>query len=156
MNAHTPIVLSKTPTSDAYRCAIETILRDVMRATSDSLPIIADKIDCCHGTLLNAFNKRSDLSPVFLLRVGAVYGPGFLNPVLGIIQAEIAPVKPKPTKDVLPIVTRVAHKIAMARDPEGMGGATEVPQERAGYLPDLKELHREAGNLVTEIEAVLG
>lgn len=148
------IVLQNAPCSDAYRCAVETILRDLIRATGDQLTDIAENIDCAANTLYNAFHKKSDLGGVFLARLGAFYGGAYLNPYLALFHSQAQPLPPKPTSDILPVLTTLTHDIAFARSPESPGGATEVPQERKGYLHKAKTLQREIGCLIREVENV--
>jgi len=151
MTAYT--VLRDMPSSDSFRCAVATIIGDIERATGEPLCMIADRIDASLGTISNAKNRKADLNATYLARLGAVYGGAFLNPYLALFDAQAAPIEKKAKRDILPIVTKVAHKIALARDPSGPGGATEVPQEKRGYLHDLKELQHEAGCLISEVEA---
>lgn len=139
--------------TDDYRCAVETIIRDIQRATEDTLIDIAENIGASLGTISNAVNRKADLNATYLARLGQYYGSAFLNPYLAMFGAQAAPIKRKPERDILPIVTKVAHKIALARDPEGPGGSVEVPQEKRGYLHDLKELQHTTGCLIAEVES---
>lgn len=140
---------------DRYRRAVSQIIGDIQKATGADLCDIAEAIDVSSATVCNAYNKRSDLNAMYLARLGKAYGGAFLNPYLALIGIQAAPIERKQKKDLLPVLTRASHKIAMARDPDGPGGATEVPQERKSYLPDLKELQHEIGCTVAEIEEAL-
>jgi hypothetical protein len=146
-------VLRVRANSEAYRCAVETIIRDIQRSLNKTLVDIAEDIECSLGTISNAVNKDSDLNPVYLARLGQVYGGAFLNPYLALFNSQAAAIERKPTVDVLPLIAKASLKIAEARDPNGPGGSTEVPQERRAYLPDLKHMQREVGCLISEIEA---
>lgn len=139
--------------SECYRDAVARIIEDIRRDTKDDLIDIAEAIDASVGTVSNAANRKADLSPVYLIRIAQRYGAGYLNPCLNIANAQAAPLDGTLTSDILPMVMAVAHKIACARDPAGPGGATEVPQEKAAYLPDLKKLNHRSGYLIQEIEA---
>lgn len=148
------------PTENAYLCAVETIIRDIQRnGGPNGLPLdlvdIAESIDASVGTISNAVNQKASLNPTYLARLGTVYGSGYLNPYMALFQAQAAPLDGTLTSDILPMVVAVAHKIAMARDPAGPGGVVEVPQEKAGYLPELKQLQTRSAHLVKEIEAAL-
>jgi len=147
-------VLHAAATTDAYRSAVETIIRDIQRTTGDTLIDIAENIGSSLGTISNAVNRKADLNATYLARIGQCYGGGFLNPYLAMFDAQAAPIKRKPQKDVLPVLTGLAHEIAKARDPQGPGGATEVPQERKGYLGKAKELQHELGCMIAEVESV--
>lgn len=146
--------------SQDYRDAVARIFADIQRDLKNAgkpsdLIDIAESIGASVGTVSNAFNKKADLSGVFLLRLGQIYGAGYLNPALSITNAQAAPLDGSLTSDILPLVMAVGHKIAMARDPQGPGGAMEVPQEKAAYLPDLKRLQTRSAHLVKEIEGAL-
>lgn len=150
-----PTVLRTDCGTSGYRSAVATIIADIERATGDTLIDIAENIDASRDTISNAKNKKSDLSAVFLARLGARYGGAFLNPYLALFQTQAAPLDKRAKRDVLPLITRVTHKIACARDPAGPGGTAEVPQEKSAYLPDLKELNHELGCQIAEIEEAL-
>lgn len=154
MNA--PNVLRAPINSDAYRFAVATIIGDIERLAGKTLVDIADDIDVSLGTISNAKNRKTDLSAEFLARLGQFYGGAYLNPYFALFQSQAAPIEKRPSKDILPIMTKVAHKVAAARDPDGPGGAVEVPQEKLGYLSDLKALLQTAGTLVSHIEETVG
>ena len=155
MNAHKRLRADPLAGSDNYRRAVGRILEDIRRDHDCDLTDIAEAIDASVGTISNAINGKADLSAVYLIRLGQRYGAGYLNPCLNIAHAQAAPLDDSLTSDILPLVMAVGHKIALARDPMGPGGATEVPQERSGYLPDLKRLTRESGRLAKQIEEAL-
>jgi hypothetical protein len=148
-------VLRAAATTDAYRCAVSTIIEDIERFERKTLVDIAESIDASLGTISNAKNKKADLNPVYLARLGQVFGGAYLNPYFALFQTQAAPLDNSLTADILPMVMAVGHKIALARDPQGPGGSTEVPQEKASYLPDLKRLNQRAGCLIQEIEGAL-
>jgi hypothetical protein len=141
--------------SENYRRAIAQIIGDIQRDHKCRLVDIAEAIDASIGTISNAFNKEADLSGVFLLRLGQAYGAGYLNPYLNITQAQAAPLDGSLASDILPLMMAAAHKISMARDPNGPGGVVEVPQEKMGYLPDLKRVNNHTACLINEIEEQL-
>lgn len=146
MGAHK--VLCALADTDAYRSAVATIISDIERHELKTLVDIAEDIDASLGTISNAKNRKADLNPTYLARLGQRYGGAYLNPYFALFHAQAAPLKGSVEADILPLVMAVGHKIACARDPEGPGGAAEVPQERRGYLPDLKRLQRRAGCLI--------
>jgi hypothetical protein len=144
----------------AYRRAVARIIDDIQRfeerdGKSLGLVDIAEDIGVSLGTVSNASLQKTDLSPTYLTRLGKRYGAGYLNPYFALVDAQAAPLENTLTSDILPMVMAVAHKIACARDPAGPGGVVEVPQEKAGYLPDLKRLNQRSGCLIQEIEAVV-
>ena len=143
-----------------YRKAVATIIADIQRhekreKRAITLLEIADEIDVSLGTISNAANSKTDLSPTYLTRLGRRYGAGYLNPYFALVGAQAAPIDSTLTSDILPLLMAVGHKIACARDPEGPGGVIEVPQEKAGYLPELKRLSHRSACLAKEIEGAL-
>jgi hypothetical protein len=152
MNALT--VLRAGVSENAYRSAVATIIRDIQRHYDKSLIDIAEDCQVSLGTISNAVNEKTGLSATYLLKLGAVYGPAFLNPCFALMGAQAAPLEPA-TKDVLPLLTMAAHTLACARDPESPGGTAEVPQERSAMLKPFKALHRELGGQIAHIETVL-
>jgi hypothetical protein len=152
MNA--PTVFHVKADASGYRSAVATIIRDIER-TGATLLDIAENIDASRDTVSDAKYGKTTLNAVHLARLGQKYGAGFLNPYFALFGAQAAPMERKQSTDVLPIITRLSMQIAEARDPAGLGGAAEVPQERSAYLPILKEAVREGGCLVAEIERQL-
>jgi hypothetical protein len=161
MNAHSVLRVNEVAEQAAYRRAVCEIIRDIQRECGRKpgqpleLVEISEAIGVSLGTISNAVNMKSDLNAIYLARLGKVYGGGFLNPYLNLVDIQAAPLDGSLTSDVLPMVMSLAHKIACARDPEGPGGATEVPQEKKAYLPDLKRVNRRTGTLIAEIEEAL-
>lgn len=152
MNAYNVVRVGVS--EDAYRSAVATIIRDVQRTHDKSLLDIAEDLGVSLGTVSNAVNEKTGLCATYLFRLGATYGPAFLNPVLSLMGAQAAPLEPA-TKDVLPLLTMAAHSVACARDPAGPGGAAEVPQEKAAMLKPFKALARELGGQIAHIERAL-
>ena len=155
MNAHKVLRGPSLAGSERYRKAVAQIIEDIRREEGADLVDIAEMIDASVGTISNAANGKADLSGVYLMRLGQAFGSGYLNPYLRMCDAQAAPLDGSLTADILPLVMAVGMKIAKARDPQGPGGAVEVPQEKAEYLPDLKKLQTRSAHLVKEIEGAL-
>lgn len=156
MNAPNVLRADALAGSASYRHAVARIIDDIRHDNPQlDLVDIAEAIDASVGTISNAANKRTDLSGVYLLRIGQKFGAGYLNPCLNMAQAQAAPLDGSLASDILPMFMAVAHKVACARDPEGPGGVVEVPQEKAAYLPDLKRAVNNGATLIKEIEEAL-
>ena len=138
-----------------YRKAVSDLLCDIQRDSGLPWNAIADRLDISVGTIYAARDRQSDLSGLYLMRVAKAFGGAYLNPLLKIVDVQASPLDGSLTADILPLVLAVGHKIAMARDPAGPGGVVEVPQERSGYLPDLKRLNHCTGQLAKQIEEAL-
>lgn len=137
---------------EEYRDSVAEILRLVQSDHNVTLLEISEAIDVSLGTISNAANKKADLSPTFLLRLGKRYGAYVLDPWLRSIGARTAPVAASECDDVLPIINMAAYRVAEARSPASEGGTTETLREQLNYLPDLRRLHREIGSLIIRVE----
>lgn len=138
-----------------YRDAVAEILIDIQKHEGQTLLEIANAIDVSLGTISNAANKKTDLSPVFLTRLAQVYGWHVLQPFASLCGAILQPMEASDTADILPFIHRAGLKIAEARDPKSPGGIREVHTERFGYLPTLRDLHRQSSILIAQIEEEL-
>jgi hypothetical protein len=140
----------------AFRCAAQEVISRILAdKPGRTLIDIAERIDVSVKTISNAFNRTHSLSQTFLNRLGKAYGPHVLDPVAKLSGGRMVPLEVQIERDILPLIGRANLKIVEARDPAGPGGAREVPQERAGYLPDLIALQKEIGALICQIEREL-
>lgn len=148
-------VLHVNPVAEqtAYRAAVARILSVIQHETGDTLLEISERIGVSLGTISNAANKKNDLSPTYLKRLGEAYGPERLNPWHALYGARAVPLESLPVADILPFVARVNLKIVEARCPTSPGGTREIHTERKGYLSDLLALQRELAALISDIEA---
>ena len=155
MNAHSVPKVGSAKETANYRAAVSRIVCDVQRDTGLPWVEIAERIGVSVGTIYAARDKASDLSGLYLMRLATVFGASYLNPLLKIAQVQAAPLDGSLEADILPMLTALTHKVALARDPAGPGGVAEVPQERAAYLPDLKRVNHATGKLAKQIEEAL-
>ncbi|HMO74053.1 MAG TPA: helix-turn-helix transcriptional regulator [Sphingopyxis sp.] len=138
--------------TEDYRKAVAKILLNIQRDHDQTLVDIAETIGVSLGTISNAANKKADLSPTFLKRLGNAYGPCTLDPFAHLVGAALLPLGGGNVTDLLPLVGRVNLKIAEARDPAGPGGAKEIHTEQLDMLPDLRALKRRLAEVIAEIE----
>jgi hypothetical protein len=136
----------------AYREAVAEILRNILNDHGTVLVDIAEAIDVSLGTISNAFNKKSDLSPTYLARLGQRYGPHTLDPFARLIGGRVVPVEAAGTDDVLPFIAMANYRVAQARSPMSPGGMVETLGEQLAMLPDLRALRRELDALIGRIE----
>jgi transcriptional regulator with XRE-family HTH domain len=139
----------------AYRDAVSEIIRRVINERETTLIQIAEAIDVSLGTISNAFNKKADLCPTFLNRLGKVFGPHVLDPYVKLSGGRVIPLEISTERDILPLVAKVNLKIVEARDSASPGGARELLREKANYVPDLRELRKELDVLICQIETEL-
>lgn len=144
---------------ESYRAAVSEIIGRLIAEVKVGKPPrpitlveIAEAIDVSLGTISNAFNRRTDLSPTYLSRLGKVFGPHAVDPYLKTFGCRAEPIDPEPVCDILPTLSRVTLLIAEARHPSSPGGAREIHTERLGYLPRLHEAQRDIKALICEIE----
>lgn len=78
-------------TQSSYRAVVASIVNAIKAETGDSDQDMADKLGCSAATVNNASNKRGDLSPVTMLRIGQVYGLNRLQPIAAMIGGKLAP-----------------------------------------------------------------
>ena len=135
----------------AYRDAVAEILRNVVNDTSCTLAEIAETIDVSLGTISNAFNKKADLNPLYLNRLGQAFGATYMTPYIRLCGGIVQPVEGV-SHDVLPLMLQTGAEIAQARTEASPGGVSETLRERLGYLPRLRRLYREIGELICGIE----
>lgn len=136
-----------------YRDAVAEILRNVQADHRITLLEISERIDVSLGTVSNAANRKADLNPIYLKRLGEAFGPHTLDPYLRLIGARAVPTEVDGSGDVLPVLTMASAQIAAARSPNSPGGTVETLREQLGYLPDLRRLQRDLGALICQIEA---
>jgi transcriptional regulator with XRE-family HTH domain len=137
--------------TDAYRSAVAEILRRVQMEHSLTLLEIAERLDVSLGTISNAANKKADLSPTYLGRIGQRFGVEALDPYLATMGGRAVPIDPEAKRDILPVMTRAQLRIVEARDPSSPGGARETLQEQSAFLPDLLKLQSELEATIADI-----
>jgi hypothetical protein len=137
-----------------YRSAIARILLDIQRDTGRTHVEIADEIDVSLGTISNAANKKADLSPTYLKRLGQAYGGHYLDPYHALYNTRSVPLDPSNVHDILPFLSRAMTRIAEARDQSSPGGGRETHREKLGYLPELENLQAELAKVVCDIRSL--
>lgn len=121
----------------AYRSAVARVLVNIQRDFEVTLQDIAEKIDVSLGTISNAANKRNDLSPLYVQRLGKVFGPSMLDPVARLYGGRIVPLIAE-ERDALPSLSASVHRLAVAQSPDSPGGTTITHGELLAMLPDLR------------------
>lgn len=134
-----------------YRNAVCQILLNVQREKDVTLADIAETIGVSLGTISNAANKKADLSPTFLTRLGESFGTAMLDPWAALSGGRIVPLEPSEL-DALPSLTASIHRIAVARSPDSDGGERTTHRELLAMLPDLKAAQAAITNLILQAE----
>ena len=121
----------------AYRQAVRDIITNIEREFGETHIDIAESIGVCVGTISNASNKTVNLNPLYLNRLGQVYGAEFLNPFMELSDG-VAQSRASGDIDPLPAVSLAVFKLCEIRSPSSEGGATETPSEQSRVLADLE------------------
>lgn len=139
---------------DRYRAAVSRVLLDIQRDEGVTLCEIADTIDVSLGTVSNAANRKADLSPTYLTRIGQKFGGHYLDPVHALYNTRGIPLEVDGINDLLPFIMRAGMEIAEARDAGSHGGPRETHREKLAYLPTLERLQAELGKVICDIRAL--
>ncbi len=136
-----------------YRSAVCQILLNIQRENDVTLADIAETIGVSLGTISNAANKKGDLSPTFLTRLGESFGTAMLDPWAALSGGRIVPLEPS-AMDALPSLTASIHRIAVARSPDSDGGERTTHRELLEMLPDLRSAQAALTNLIMQAERI--
>ena len=135
-----------------YRDAVHEVIRCILADKPGRTMIdIGEQIGAEVKTISNAFNKKHNLSQVFLTRMGQVFGVHCLDPVAKLSGGRMIPLEAGNVSDILPLLARASLKIAEARDPASPAGPRETHSERLGYLPELVRLQAELAKAICSI-----
>ena len=132
----------------AYRNAIARILLDVQSRFGITHQEIAETIDVSLGTISNAANQKSDLSPTFLKRIGKAFGPEILNPYAALIGARMVPLEPH-EDDPMPHLLALATALCQAK----AEGREHDHRVKLAMVPDLKAAQAAITNMILQAEA---
>ena len=146
--------VNATEERDDYRGAISRILLDIQRDYQITLIDIAESIGVSLGTISNAANRKTDLCPTYLKRLGQKFGGEYLDPYHALYNTRGIPLEAANVRDILPFLARAMTRIAEARDPTSPGGGRETYREKLEYLPELERLQAELGKVICDIRAL--
>jgi transcriptional regulator with XRE-family HTH domain len=125
--------------TDAYRDAVEEIIRQIRRASGLSDSALADRIGCSASTVRNARNAQTSLDPALLLRIEQEFGPGAIDPFLALANSRAVPL---PQANALgnPALAIVAalHRIIDVQAATSEGGQRITRRELQAILADLR------------------
>jgi hypothetical protein len=150
MMVHNVLRISATEEQTRYRNAVADILRNIQNETKKTPREISDAIDISLGTLNNAINKKNDLNPLFLTRLGEWFGAHFLDPWARIMGARLVSIEAEGEVDLIPTLANLINLIATARS--AGGGAVESLRAQLNYLPELRRALHEIEAQITYIE----
>ena len=125
--------------TQAYREAVEEILRQVRRASGLSDARLADRIGCSASTVRNARSGQTSLDPALLLRIEQEFGPGAIDPFLALANMRAVPL-PQATglgNPAMAVVTAL-HRIIEVQAATSEGGRHITRRELQAILGDLR------------------
>lgn len=131
-------VLSRgsTPTTARYRSAVSTIMRNIQGEMTDH--DLAERLGCHENTIRNARNKKGDLSPITLARIGHEFGVESVNPFVALFSA----------------IAVYAHGSA-ANDMHTIAGLAHVTGDWVERLRDGRRCHNDTIALATALRPLL-
>jgi hypothetical protein len=139
------------PTQKLLRQAVANIIRDIQRDHKESDQCTADRLGVSDGTVRNARNERADLNALTIARIGAVYGPRYVDPYNALYGATAQPLEPN-RADPLPDMARAVATLCDMRRADSDGGPTETPKEQLDALPQLKATRAALDSYIASIE----
>lgn len=141
----------RLPTQKELRAAVANMIRDIQREHGETDQDTADRLGVSIGTVRNARNESADLNALTIARIGAVYGPHYVDPYNGLYGATATPVQ-KATDDPLCHLARAVSTICDMRCPDGPGGVVELPKEKLDALPALRAARASLDSYIAGIE----
>ena len=141
----------RLPTQKELRAAVANMIRDIQREHGETDQDTADRLGVSIGTVRNARNESADLNALTIARIGAVYGPHYVDPYNGLYGATATPVQ-KATDDPLCHLARAVSTICDMRCPDGPRGAVELPKEKLDALPALRAARASLDSYIAGIE----
>ncbi len=141
----------RLPTQKELRAAVANMIRDIQREHGETDQDTADRLGVSIGTVRNARNESADLNALTIARIGAVYGPHYVDPYNGLYGATATPVQ-KATDDPLCHLARAVSTICDMRCPDGPGGSVELPKEKLDALPALRAARASLDSYIAGIE----
>lgn len=147
-NHFTVLLVNGHQETTAYRNAIARILLDVQSRFCITHQEISEAIDVSLGTISNAANKKSDLSPTFLKRIGEAFGPEVLNPYAALSGGRMVPLQPK-EDDPMPALLSLATALCQAK----AEGREHDHRVKLAMVPDLKAAQAAITNMILQAEA---
>jgi hypothetical protein len=139
------------PTQKLLRQAVANIIRDIQRDHKESDQCTADRLGVSDGTVRNARNERADLNALTIARIGAVYGPRYVDPYNALYGATAQPLQPTQA-DPLCDLARAVSIICDMRRADSQGGHAETPKEQLDALPQLKATRAALDSYIASIE----
>lgn len=127
------LLVNPVQETTCYRNAIAQILFDIQRDTGLTLHEIAEAIGISLGTISNAANKKADLSPTYLTRLGQAFGAHILDPWAATTGGRMVPLQPD-DNDPLPALLALATALCQAK----AEGKEHDHRVKLAMVPDLK------------------
>lgn len=140
----------KAISTQAYREAVEEILRQIRRASGLSDARLADRLGCSASTVRNARSGHTSLDPALLLRIEQEFGPGAIDPFLALANSRAVPLPQggQLGDPALAVVTAL-HCIIDVQAAASDGGERITRRELQTILGDLRRGRAALDQLIT-------
>ena len=131
---------SGAPTSEEYRKAVSTILRQLQKSLGFNDRQLAERLGCSAGTIRNAKSEATSLDPLLLLAIERNFGPGAIDRCLHLAQVR-AVALPERMTGIDPILALVEalHRLVEAQAVDSEGGKRITRHELSKILPELRQ-----------------
>lgn len=150
-NSHNVLLPMALPTQKSLRGSVANIIRDIQRDAGETDQDTADRIGVSIGTIRNARNETTDLNSLTIARIGAIYGPHYLDPYNALYGATARAVQSDDT-DPLSHLAKAVSSICEMRNPDSHGGALETTKEQLDALPTLRDARKALDSYIASIE----
>lgn len=141
--------------SEDYRLAVASIIRNLQKSEDLSDAQLATRLDCSIGTIRNARNRATSIDALILLRIEREFGPGAIDPFLALGQVRAVPL----AKAVLPMdpvlaIVEALHRIVEVQSVDSEGGARITPTELRKIIEELRHGRTALDALIARAEAI--
>src|SRR5690606_13990892 len=141
----------RLPTQKCLRAAVADIVRDIQRDHGETDQCTADRLGISIGTVRNARNEQADLNALTIARIGAIYGPSYVDPYNALYGATATLREPKHEDPLAPLARAVATTCDMRRE-DSAGGRTETPKQLLDALAEWKAAGASIDSYLASIE----
>lgn len=140
----------------AYRKAVASIIVSIQRDFDLTDGRLGDEIEVSGRTILNARNMETDLSSLFLTRLGQRFGGHYLNPYYALSGGHYAPNDANVDPAMLTDLGHLLTWLGKATHPDGPGGREVVHCEILDGAQIAEVVRRHVTGIVERARKVRG
>lgn len=142
--------------TNEYRRAVAKIIVCIQKETGLSDHQLADEIDVSSRTISNARNCETDLSPVYLTRLGKRFGGHYLNPYYALTGGHYSPNDPEVDPAVITAAAELLAWYGRSTHPKSPGGCNITHVELLDGEAPAELMRRHATAIVEAARKVRG